>query len=67
MTESGFIIYILLCILAPLFWAKMHGCSLQQLLDRSAREHHHVLKVLARHPRGGTWREFQRWMAEENE
>ena len=27
---------------------------------------HHVLKVIAKHPHGGTWKEHRKWMREES-
>ncbi|MFQ5938265.1 MAG: hypothetical protein ACE5LB_17825 [Acidiferrobacterales bacterium] len=62
MIESGWIIYVLLAVLLYLFWRQVRGMSFNDLLDRSAREHHHVLKVIGKHPKGGSWREHKQWM-----
>ena len=56
------LIPLLLAILY-LFWRQVSGQSMDDLLDRSAKDHHRVHEVLSEHPDGGTWDEFQRWMA----
>ncbi|MFQ5993804.1 MAG: hypothetical protein ACE5K1_01815 [Acidiferrobacterales bacterium] len=63
MLESGWILYVLLVALLYLFWRHMHGLSFQDMLDRSATEHHTVLKVIEKHPHGGSWPKHKRWMA----
>ena len=62
--ESGLLLYLLVAALLALFWAKVRGKSFDDLLVQAAREHHHVLRVLERHPRGGTWKEHKTWMGE---
>lgn len=64
MIELGWILYVLLAALLFLFWRKTRGLSFDDLLDRSARDHHHVQRVIAKHPHGGAWQEHQRWMQE---
>ncbi len=65
MINSGCVIYILLIVLLYWFWQRMRARSFEDLLDRSTREHHQVQQVHRRHPQGGSWREFQSWMNEE--
>lgn len=67
MFEFGWILYVLLAALLYLFWLKTHGMSFDDLLNHSAREHHEVMKVTARHPQGGTWRQHKQWMKREEE
>lgn len=61
---SGWIVYALAVLLAALFWRTMRGRSLQDMFDAASREHQRVLKVLNKHPGGGSWREFQTWMGD---
>jgi len=61
---SGWIVYIVALLLALVFWRAMRGRSLQNMIDAGGREHHRVLKVLSKHPGGGTWREFQTWIGD---
>ncbi len=60
--SSGYLLYLLVAVLVVLFWRHVRGLSFDALLARAAREHHHVHRVLAKHPQGGTWRAYQDWM-----
>ena len=62
MTYFGEILYFLLFALLLLFWRKRSGLSLDGLLERSERDHHHVHRVATNHPHGGTWTEHKQWM-----
>lgn len=61
---SGWIVYVLAALLTALFWHAMRGRNLQDMFDAGNREHHRVLKVLKKHPGGGSWREFQTWIGD---
>jgi hypothetical protein len=37
---------------------------MDDMFERSANEHNQIHKVLAKHPDGGDWQEFQSWMGE---
>ncbi len=50
--ESGFLLYILVAALLALFWRQLRGRSFDDLLARAARDHHHVHRVLDKHPQG---------------
>lgn len=65
MIASGIILYPLLLAILILFWRRTRGRSFRDLLEQDARTHHLVQRVLAKHPHGGNWREYRRWMAEE--
>ena len=56
---SGYLLYLLVAALLVLFWRHLRGESFDGLLARAASEHHHVHRVLAKHPEGGTWQEHQ--------
>ncbi len=62
---SGSLLYLVVAALLVLFWRHVRGLSFDALLDRAARQHHHVHRVLARHPDGGAWQEYQDWLREE--
>jgi hypothetical protein len=62
---SGYLLYLLVAALLVLFWRHVRGRSFDGLLARAATVHHHVHRVLAKHPHGGTWREYQDWMRAE--
>lgn len=63
MTTLAPILIPLLVAILYLFWRRVAGLSMGDLFKRSASEHHRVHDVLSEHPNGGTWRNFQRWMA----
>ena len=65
MAASGWIVYVLLLVLLLMFWRKARGRSLDDLIAHGAADHHHVHRVLAKHPRGATWKNHQRRMSEE--
>ncbi len=63
--SSGYLLYLVVAALLVLFWRHVRGLSFDALLDRAAREHRHVHRVLAKHPEGGVWRAYQDWMRTE--
>ena len=64
---SGYILYAFLFLILISMWRRVRGQSFYDLLARSAREHHLVQEIATKHPYGGTWREFKRWMQEEED
>lgn len=62
MIESGRIVYVLLVVILFMFWRKTRGLSFDELLERSAREHHDVLHYHKAHPRGASWPKHRDWM-----
>ena len=52
MLENGTILYLFLFALLAWFWWRVRGLSFNELLDRSAHEHHLALEVAMKHPRG---------------
>lgn len=67
MTALWSIQYALLVLIVLLFWRQARGCSLDDLFARDLDLHRRVHRVLERHPLGGSWRQFRRWMEEEKE
>ncbi len=61
MTTLGWALYLLALALAFWFWRRVRGLSFEDILDRSAHEHHRVMAVFSRHPHGGNWREYRQW------
>lgn len=62
---SGYLLYLVVAALLALFWRHRRGKSVDELLARATRDHHHVHRVLARHPHGGTWQDYREWMRAE--
>lgn len=65
MIDSGYIIYALLALILWVFWKRVRGQTLEQLLHEGALEHHRVLEFHQKHPQGGTWGEYKRWLTED--
>jgi len=63
MTNTIWILVALFVGIVVLMWTRMRGKSIDDLLAEGSAEHHRVHDVLARHPRGGSWREYRQWMA----
>lgn len=61
----GYIIYVLLAAILWAFWKKVRGQSFQKLIQQSAIEHHQIQELHKNHPHGGTWGEFNEWLAAE--
>jgi len=61
---SVWILLVLLVAIVALMASRTRGRSMDQLFAEREREHHQVHAVLARHPHGGSWREFSRWLDE---
>ncbi len=59
---SGVIVYLALAAILWLMWRQVRGSSFADLLARDLHLHHQAHKVIAQHPKGGTWQEYQRWM-----
>ena len=62
-----FIYLMLLLALLVMFWRAKAGRGLDQLIADGEHEHHHVHRVIGRHPEGGTWRQHNAWMTEEEQ
>ncbi len=59
---SGYLLNLVAAAPLVLFWRHVRGRSIDGLPARAATAHHHVHRVLAKHPHGGTWRDYQDWM-----
>ncbi len=62
---SGYLLYLVVTALLVLFWRHLRGLSFEALLARAETRHHHVHRVLAKHPEGGAWRDYRDWMRAE--
>ena len=62
---SGYILYLLVGILAVVSWRARAGRTFDQLLDAGDHLHHQVLATNKIHPEGGDWADHSRWMAEQ--
>ena len=65
MEYAGEFIYLMLLALLVMFWRAKAGRGLDQLIGDGEHEHHHVHRVIGKHPEGGSWRQHKAWMIEE--
>ena len=65
MEYFGLILYLVAAALVLMCWVKRGGLSLDGLLARNERDHHHVHRVIAGHPLGGSWKEHKQWLRQE--
>ena len=63
MAELGWLLYLLLAALLFYFWMNIRGMSFDDMIDRQHDVHVAVHEVLHKHPKGGTYGEFNRWMS----
>ena len=40
--------------------------SIEDIVDKSAAEHHHLIEVFDRHPLGADWKQFCKWVDEDH-
>lgn len=59
MTNTIWILLALFAGIVLLMWKRRAGKSLDELLSDAGAEHMRVHDVLARHPEGSAWREYQ--------
>ncbi len=64
MSYLGALLYLLSGWIVFVFWRAVRGRSFEDLLERSLDAHDHVHRAIARHPRGGTWKQHRRWLRE---
>ncbi len=67
MQYFGPALYLMLLALVVMFWRKKASRNLDELISDGESEHHHVHRVIGKHPEGGTWRQHNGWMAEEQQ
>ena len=67
MSASVWILVVLLVTIAVVMGRRLYGKTLDQLFDETEQDHHRIHAVLARHPQGGTWQQYSRWLAEAEE
>ena len=48
--SGGYLLYLAVAALLVLFWRRLRGLSFDALLARAENQHHHVHRVLAKHP-----------------
>ena len=62
MLDNGWPLYLLLGALLFYFWTRVRGMTFDEMIDRQLDVHLAVHKVLHKHPKGGTFEDFNRWL-----
>ena len=58
----GFLLYPMMLIILGFMWRNVRGMTIEQIVDKSAHEHHMINHIFQQHPAGGDWNEFQMWI-----
>ena len=64
MEAAGYSLYPL--AVAILIWmgCRVRGMTLEQIVARSADEHHTLIEIFERHPHGADWVQYSKWVDE---
>ena len=60
----GALLYPAMLLIVLWMWRNVRGMTLDDIVDKSAREHHLANKIFTEHPRGGDWPTYQKWVAD---
>jgi hypothetical protein len=62
MENYGALLYPVMLIIVLCMWLRVRGLNLEEIVKRSADQHHHLNKIFMEHPEGGNWREIEHWV-----
>jgi len=57
----GLALYPIAAIILIAMWRNVRGMTIEQIVDKSSREHHMINHIFEQHPQGGDWDQFQKW------
>ena len=57
----GLLLYPIMAIIIVSMWRRVQGMTIEEIVAKSAAEHHNLIKIFEQHPQGGDWDEFQQW------
>ena len=63
-TLLALIVYLLGVLLSALMLSRTFGRSFDELITKSRDEHHAMTRIFEKHPRGGAWRDFRKWLGD---
>lgn len=63
--SSGWLLYIVMAVLMLYMWRQVRGLTFDAILITDHNFHIQVHHVIADHPQGGNWSEYQAWMNED--
>ncbi len=64
MLIAGYLLYPAMAIILLWMWKGVRGRSLEDIVHKSAREHHQLITLFKAHPKGGSWPAFSNWISE---
>ncbi len=62
----GFLLYPIMLVILLTMWNRVRGMKLEEIVAKSAEEHHQVNEIFSHHPMGGDWPQFENWKREIN-
>ncbi len=61
MKLAAYLLYPIMIVILLWMWSRVRGMKLEDIVEKSADEHHQVNDIFAEHPRGGDWLQFESW------
>ncbi len=62
MENLGYLLYPIMVAILVWMWFRVRGMNIEEIVAQSADEHHTVNDIFERHPHGGDWSEFTKWV-----
>ncbi len=62
MELSAYLLYPMMAVILLWMYKRVRGMSLEEIVQRSANEHHELTALFEIHPGGGDWSEFCGWL-----
>lgn len=66
MEFAAYLLYLMMAVILLWMWKRVRGMSLEEIVEKSATEHHQLTALFEVHPRGGDWSEFCHWLDQES-
>lgn len=64
MEISAYLLYPIMAVILIYMWKKVRGMTLEEIVHKSADQHHKLIALFEDHPQGGDWPQFLRWQNE---
>lgn len=60
--EYGWVLYVACAAILFYMWDQLRAFDHDKAIDAQNKHHVRVHKALKKHPKGGTWKQYKRWM-----
>lgn len=62
MLELGGLLYVVFAMISFYMWWQIQEMDLSKIMQAQNRHHKRVHRVLTKHPHGGDWTQYKKWM-----